>query len=330
MDEPPSDSVGSIDGESIAVSGPMGAQSVRGQILTMLRSGSDVRVKSGSAHIDLVEGGKVSICGPAHISVLKSGGALTIALDNGVIHTHVEREPAVTIYTAQIQAQPVAIGDGPRDTIIGFDTSGAMCIRANRGAVRLEQQLTGQSVMVPQGGDVLLANGQLDAVRAGHCSCELTIAKTGTPALEVSRLATADELKHKSPEEKPENKLESTSENKPENKSENKPENKIVAPQQSRQGPNTGQEPIYQVFVPPLMFDAKAKVQPEIDPKMIVLIRRARVRPTLIFQGRVEGQAAVAAITPTPAVPPKTPAPANSSVLERMRAFMRKLWPRTS
>jgi len=41
--------------------------------------------------------------------------------------------------------------------------------------------------------------------------------------------------------------------------------------------------------MPPLIYDANAKVQPEIDPKMIVLVRRVRVRPTLIFQGRVEG-----------------------------------------
>jgi len=46
-----------------------------------------------------------------------------------------------------------------------------------------------------------------------------------------------------------------------------------------------------------LVYDANAKVQPEFDPRMIVLVRRVRVRPTLIFQGRVEG-VAVAAVTP--------------------------------
>jgi len=109
-----------------------------------------VRVKSGTARIDLVEGGQISICGPAHLSVLKSGGSLTIALDTGTIHVRIERELALTIYTPQIQAQTVAIGDGPRDALVGFDTAGAMCIRANRGAVRLEQQLTGQSVLIPR------------------------------------------------------------------------------------------------------------------------------------------------------------------------------------
>ncbi len=88
-DEPPSDSVGVIDGEAIAVNGPMSVEVVHGQAKTVLRSGSDVRVKSGAARIDLVEGGQISICGPAHLSVLKSGGSLTIAVDTGTIHAHI-------------------------------------------------------------------------------------------------------------------------------------------------------------------------------------------------------------------------------------------------
>jgi hypothetical protein len=99
------------------------------------------------------------------------------------------------------------------------------------------------------------------------------------------------------------------------------------------------EEPIYQVFVPPLIFDAKAKVQPEVDSSMIVLVRRVRVRPTLIFQGRVEGDL-VAVRTPVPGLPhgsnPQTaptapmtkPAAPNSDTLgQRIRTFVRKLWP---
>src|SRR5207245_6393642 len=67
----------------------------RSQVKTVLRSGGDVRVKSGTARIDLVEGGQISICGPAHLSVLKSGGSLTIALDTGTIHVHIEDHLAV-------------------------------------------------------------------------------------------------------------------------------------------------------------------------------------------------------------------------------------------
>ena len=43
-DQPSSDSVGTIDGEAIAVTGPTSVELVRGQMKTVLHSGSDVRV----------------------------------------------------------------------------------------------------------------------------------------------------------------------------------------------------------------------------------------------------------------------------------------------
>ena len=307
-DEPASDSVGVIDGESISVTGPMRVEAIHGQVKTILRSGSDVHVKSGTARIDLVEGGKITICGPAHFSVLKSGGSLTVALDSGTIHAHIQSEPALTVYTPQLQVQTVAIGGGPQDVLVGFDTPGAMCIRANRGAVRLEQQLTGQSILVPQTGDVLVLNGQLDSLRtsAGHCSCEPQLAKAAPPpAPEVSRLATSEELRQKSADSA------SPSSSAPAEK------------------PGAKEEPIYQVFMPPLVYDIHAKSQPEFDPRMIVLVRRVRVRPTLIFHGRVEGET-IAAVTPPPPPAPaaKPAAPASDSFMDRVRTFVRKLWSR--
>ena len=313
-DQPPPDSVGIIDGESISVTGPMSVEVVHGQAKTLLRSGSDVRVKSGTARIDLVEGGQISICGPAHLSVLKSGGSLTIALDTGTVHLQLEHQLPVNIYTPQLQAQTVSIGEGPRDVLIGFDAAGAMCLRANRGAVRLEQQLTGQSVLIPQAGDVLLLNGQLDGLRttASHCACELQSARvTAPPETQVSRPATAEELSKQAANAKP---------------------STLPA---AVDPPPAKEEPIYQVYMPPLVYDANAKVQPEIDPRLIILVRRVRVRPTLIFQGRVEGEA-VAAAKPTPppapapattakAQKPATPA-ASASFVDRVRNFVRKLW----
>lgn len=314
-DEPLSDTIGLIDGEAIAVSGPMSVETIHGQVKTVLRSGSDVRVKSGSARIDLVEGGQITICGPAHLSLLKSGGSLTVALDTGVLHAHIEREPALTVYTAQIQARTIAIGDGPQDVLVGFETSGAMCIRATRGAVRVEQQLTGQSVVIPQAGDVLLLNGQLDSLHtsAGHCSCELQVAKAAPPPQpEIGPPATVEETRNKIAEANTD------------------------PPAAPTEKPAVKEEPVYQVFMPPLVFDAKAKVQPEVDPRMIVLVRRVRVRPTLIFQGRVEGEAVAAAAPPSAPPPaavttaPKPAAPASESLIDRVRSFVRKLWSRGS
>jgi hypothetical protein len=305
----PGDAVGAIEGEAIAVTGPMSVENVNGSVATVLHSGSDVRVKSGSARINLVEGGHIAICGPAHFSVLKSGNSLTIALDTGTIHAHIERQPVLTMYTPQIQAQPVAIGGGAQDITVGFEASGAMCVRTNRGALRLEQQLSGQNVLVPQGGSVFLANGQIDSLRtdAGeHCACGLQLAEAAPP--ELSRLATADEVRHKVEDVKPN--VPTVEPSKP------------VAPKE---------QPVYQVFVPPLIFNANAKVQPEIDPKMIMLIRRVRVRPTLIFQGKVEGDVVAVkvpvAVSPPPTPPPPSPPVKTASLTERVRNFFRRLWP---
>jgi hypothetical protein len=310
----PGDAVGAIEGEAIAVTGPMSVENLNGSVATVLHSGSDVRVKSGSARINLVEGGQIAICGPAHFSVLKSGNSLTIALDTGTVHAHIERKPALTVYAPQIQAQPVAIGDAPQDITVGFEASGAMCVRTNRGALRLEQQLTGQNILVPQGGSVFLANGQIDSLRTDsgeHCACQLQLAEAVPPQPEVSRLATAEEVRHKVEDVKPN--VPTVEPPRP------------VAPKEA---------PVYQVFVPPLIFNAKAKVQPDIDPKMIMLIRRVRVRPTLIFQGKVEGDMvpvkAPAALPSRPAVPPPAspqPVTKTASLMERVRTFFRKLWP---
>jgi hypothetical protein len=315
-DQPAGDSVGLIEGEDIAVTGPMSVEIVGGTAKTILRSGSDVRVKSGPARISLVEGGQISICGPAHLSVLKSGGAVTVALESGSIHARLEQEPKLSVYTAQIQGQPVAIGDEPREFLVGFESAGWMCVRTYRGAMRLENQLSGQSVMVPQGADVMLQNGQIETLAngAGHCKCELQIAKapavpTTPPAVNVA----------------PTGSNEAASSDAAAN-----PGEATVASEK----PAQRTEPIYTVDMPPLRFDANAKVQPEPDPRLMVIVRRVRVRPTLIFQGRVEGETVAAAAPPAhPPVAsaplptkPAQAAPAQGSVVDRVRSFFHRLW----
>jgi len=322
-DQPSYDTVGAIEGEDVSVQGPLNIEVVQGRKRTILRSGSDVRVNSGQARIDLVEGGQIAVCGPAHLSVLKSVNLLTVALDTGTIHARIERQPTLTIYTAQIQAKPIAIGDAPQDTLVGFDQMGAMCIRADSGAVRVEQQLTAQTIIVPQNGEVLIIDGQLEGLRSGatHCSCELQLAKTlpATPAQsEVNRLPTSEEMQEA-------------------NRLASKPPEASPAPSKPAPSKPAAKEgPVYQVFMPPLSYDASAKVQRDnFDPQLIVVVRRVRVRPALIFQGSVK-DAPAAAKTTVSAAPP-TPAPqsqrtqqknqqANNSIFARIRAFFRSLF----
>jgi hypothetical protein len=315
-DQTPSDTVGSIEGDSISVQGPMTVQVVNGLVKTILRSGSDIRVKSGRAEIDLVEGGRIVVCGPAHLTILKSGGALTLALESGTVHVYITHAPALTVYTPQIQAQPFAIGEGRQDALVGFDSPGAMCIRAKFGAIRLNQQFTGQKLIVPQGGDVMVTNGQLDAVQSGtgRCSCELEMASIPPPHMntEASFLASAAES-----EPKP---LAASG----------------VGPPASPAG--SSDQPIYHVFMPPLRYDANAKIQDVPDPHLIMLVRQVRVRPTLIFEGRVEGNPVVAENTSQQIIPAqrdskekmeakKPPSQqASDSMVDRVKSFFRRLW----
>jgi len=320
-DEPVTDSVGIIDGAAVAVTGPMRIDVLHGLPRTVLRSGSDVIVKEGTARLDLTDGGTISICGPAHFSVLKVGNQLTVALDIGTIHLSIEHGPAVTVYTPLLQIQPIAIGDGPQDALVGFDAAGAMCVRAYRGAVRLEQQLTSQNIVVPQSSDILLVNGQLDGLRSGgdRCSCDPLLTKYSPPPhLEIVPPAVPTEEANAKPLGSGE----------------------IVSPLPVDKPAPEG--PIYKILVPPLIYNANAEVQPEVDTSQIVVLRRVRVRPTLIFQGRVEGDSAatdppLSAPNPprtAPVTPPKPAAKSNSSasdsVVDRVVHFVRKLWSRGS
>jgi hypothetical protein len=314
-DDPVKEPVGIVEGDSILVQGPMSVSVVDGKVKTVLRSGGDLRVKSGRATIDLVEGGKIAVCGPAHLSVLKSGGALTVALDSGTIHSYVDQEPSLTIYTALLQAKPLAIGGAPQETVVSLDAGGGLSVRAIGGAVRIEQQLSGQSIVVPQSGDVLLSNGQLNGMKPGpgHGSCELGELKFQQPLPQVSVPATAEEVKQR-----------------------HLADAKLNLPA-ARANPAADDGPIYQVFLPPMRFDSSLKVQQPPDPKLIVLVRRVRVRPTLIFEGRVEGEALVAESRPAqpvnPAAKPNTAqstaaaAPAaNPTVADRVRTLWNRVW----
>ena len=317
--EPQGEIIGTIEGQAIAVKGPMSVQVVGNEVKTLLRSGVDIRVKSGRAKISLTEGGSIAVCAPAHISMLKSGNGLTIALDSGTIHAHVEGNLTLNIFTAQILAKSVAIGDGPQDVLVGFDTPGLLCVRAGQGAVHLEEQFGGQSVMVPQGGDVSIANGQLQGLRsnASLCGCDSFEAKgtaANVNAPELSAPATSEEVKKSA--------------------SGNKPAAKTATNAPAVEAPKApAVEPTYQVFMPPLRYDANAKVQDEPDPKLIVLARRVRVRPTLIFESKVAGEVApmavkslnAAATKPEPA-PAKPAAPASDTVVDRVKSFFKSLW----
>lgn len=307
------ESVGRMEGEDIAVKGAVRVEVDNGRTTAVLASGSEVTVRSGQARLLLTGGGEIGFCAPAHFSVLKSGGAVTLALDYGRVHARMEGSIPLIVYTPLIVATPMAIAGGGHDATVGLEATGAMCVLAAHGAVRIEQQLTGQSILVPQGGEVTLAGGQLDSLRgaAGTCQCEIVTARlTPSPPPkppELSVPVAANLARPNMPPEKPT----------PNTKREEPP-------------PPAIEEPIYKVLMPALTFDAAAPAPPPApSTETILLVREVRVRPVEVFQGRVENPAA----TKSRSAPPATrnsaadPTPKKHvSVAARVGHFFRRIF----
>lgn len=197
------------------------------------------------------------------------------------------------------------IGADSRDATIGLETSGAMCVHTISGAARLEQQLTGQSVLVPQGGEVSLTGGQLDATISAPsaCRCEIAVAKNDLPlptrSTGLSALAPQTEFRPNPPAPQsvyvPEKKTENKSvESKKDVENKMEVANGGAKPFEGnesgkRGGPPAVEQPVYKVLMPPLAFDAKSPAAPpDPSPDTILLVRTVRLRPTVVFHGRVE------------------------------------------
>jgi hypothetical protein len=284
--------VGRLYGDDISVQGAVSFESNYGMNTALLASGSDVTVRSGRAQIELMRGGAVAICGPAHFTLLESGGAITLALDYGRVRPQVDAQVNLTVFTPMIVATPVAIGTNPRDLTVGLDREGAMCTLTSRGAARIAQQLSGESVLVPQGGEITLNGGQLGTLRSaeGSCDCELLVTRNMAPAPKSIELS----IPVPNPATRP------------------RPAAQPVAPPPAP----PAEQPIYRVYLPPLTFDASAPDEPpDPDPAHILMVRQAMPLPDLNLGAPTEPSATRASdyVPPAPpaVVPVKAAAPAT-------------------
>ncbi len=347
--------IGRIEGDDVQVKSKTNVGVETDAAPTVVASGSDVTVGSGNALLVLEEqgtSGRISICGPAHFTLLKSAGAVTIALDYGRLHPSLSSPEPLTIYTPMIVATPVAISGAERDTTLGLDQNGEMCIRTAHGAMRVEQQLSAESMIVPQGGVVRFVGGQMETLggdASSSCSCELPknwATRHASTQLEISALQRPLPQERKLPD--------------------------ATAPRISPR-----EEPVYTVLMPPLSFDASAlppavnpvpeaagtasggskpspaaqpmpelvppipgrsverypERNPEPSPEVILLVRETRVRPSAVYRGHVSPLPVV-----TPAVtavgtkqddhvaaPANPSAPSPPGLFARVRSFFRKM-----
>lgn len=309
--------IGRIEGDDleVATQTPSGIEKDAGS--TVVASGSDVTLHSGHALLLLNGGGQVSVCGPAHFKLIKSSGALTLALDYGRVHSSLESPDEFTIYTPTIVATPIAISGGLRDMTVGLEQNGGMCVLTERGAMRVEPQFSEQSMIIPQGGTVSLAGGQIQSLQAdaSSCSCEFPRAHMEAPvSTPPPRSNSSRDIGALSAPLPPERKRAGT-----------------TPPPSEPAG-----EPVYTVLMPPLSFDANSpEPPPSPAPETILLVREVRLRPTVEFRGHVNPAPIPVAAHPAvvaPATPAPPPAPSEDrppapppNLLDRVRTFFRKL-----
>jgi hypothetical protein len=269
------ETVGRIEGTTFTATGQVRVMREPGHNSTTLLSGSEVVVHEGHARLVLTDGSEVDVCGPAKLSLLKSGGAVTLALDYGRIHGRLAPTLPITVYTALATATPVSIASNQRDMVVGLEQQGELCVNAVLGAVRLEHQLTGERLLAPQGAELTVPATSLNSITAspGTCRCD---APPQPVIVGVNKeAAEAAAAKPKPPAPAP--------------AVATQPEPQRAPVGESAPPARPREEPRVIAVMPPLTFDAKnPNPPPPARPEMVRLIREVRAQPATVFRGRVE------------------------------------------
>ncbi|MGH9713528.1 MAG: hypothetical protein ACRD5M_09550 [Candidatus Acidiferrales bacterium] len=299
QDAPPG-TIGRVEGKDVSVEGGVAASGGTGTIAPsiFISSGSVVTVHSGQARLVLAVGGELDICGPAKITLLQSGGAITVALNFGRVHVILPITTSLRIFTPTIVATPLEIRGARRDVTIGLDISDSLCVLATSGALRLEHQFTGEILDVPQSGEFFLAAGKLSPVAGvpGSCLCEELQARATPAPVVPDVMPKAESVPGRAsapPQPEPHA---AAAEQAPEplvtvgvlaDANESHPI--AAAPSNAAPDPPALSVPEYKIVMPPLTFSANSpEPPPDPTPDMIMLVRVARADPQWQFTGHVE------------------------------------------
>ncbi|MGA8406827.1 MAG: hypothetical protein WB680_06575 [Candidatus Acidiferrales bacterium] len=299
----PPGAIGRLEGNdvSIDVGAGTGAATVSSSAGGYVFNGSVVTVHDGKARLTLEVGGEVDVCGPAKLTLLQSGGAITLALDFGRIHLQLLRGTSLRIFTPTIIATPLDISGETRDITAGLDMNDSLCVLATSGAIRLEQQFTGEGIIVPQAGEFFLNAGKLVPIAGtpGSCACTAMHAQSAPPPqipllgvsssaslapAPVEPAATAAQPASKAPEPAAEPNVQLRVLAQADDVHPTAPPAKDAAPP-----PPPDAMPEYKIIMPPLGFSASSPTPPS-EPPMdaVLLVRTVHVEPEYEFTGHVE------------------------------------------
>ena len=299
----PPGAVARIEGADVSVEGGgVAAANISGDGgLSYVFNGSIVTVHTGRAKLTFAVGGEVDICGPAKITVLDSAGSITLALSIGRIHLQLPAGSPVRVFTPTIIATPIDISGAARDITLGLDLNDSLCVLATSGALRLEQQFTGEGLIVPQAGDFLIAPGKLvpTAGVSGNCECAATQARSAPPPnIPLMGVTSASQLQMPEANAAPPPAADGKAAIPP--PADPNVQLRVLAkedevhplPQAEKAAappPPPTAMPIYKIVMPPLGFSASSPSPPE-DPSLdaVLLVRTVHVEPEYEFSGHVD------------------------------------------
>ena len=304
----PAGAVARIEGADVSVEGG-GATAAKDSTA----GGAELRFqrqRGDGAH----RAGEVDICGGRRSGYLRAGedyGAGFGGVDyfGAEYRAHSLQLPAgspVRVFTPTIIATPIDIGGATRDITLGLDLNDSLCVLAKSGALRLEQQFTGEGLIVPQAGDFLIAPGKLvpTAGVSGNCECAAMQAQSAPPPnIPLMGVSSASQLQMPEANAAPPPEANGKATILPpadpnvqlrvlakedEAHPVPQPEKSVPPP------PPPTAMPIYKIVMPPLGFSASSPSPPE-DPSLdaVLLVRTVHVEPEYEFSGHVDPPALV-------------------------------------
>jgi len=340
-DQAPAGAIGTVEGKDVSVEG--GSTASRGTANAApsiyVSNGSVVTVHSGDAEMVLFAGGEVDICGPAKVTVLKSGDAITLALNFGRMRVQLPAKTSLRVFTPTIIGTPLDISGGSRDVTMGLDLDDSLCVSAGTGAVQLEHQFSGEKLIVPQNGEFFLSAGKLVPVagKPGSCVCsashveplpppaaipeyaetvtappvrpEAVLPLTGPPPTIDATTTTPLPVDSNAETDVPPPPIEYSV---PASVTEAHPLIRDTEESPTGAAPSIP-APVYTAVLPALTFSASSPVPPEDPtPDMTLLIREAQVSPNWEFTGHVAAPEFVQALQHSLGVEPAKAGPEAS------------------
>jgi hypothetical protein len=275
----PASILGQVIGDDVSVIGASHVVSgVSGRAIEF-SSGDTIVAFSGKARVEFTNGGELDICGPAKFTVLSSGEALTVALNFGRVRVRFDAVRPIAIYMPLVIATPIPIENNPRDATVGLTNTGTMCVLATSGAIRLQNQLSGESTIVPQPSEVFVPGSSFVSLppAMGQCDCDYDepSAQQSTPSASAPITSgSAAPVPTAPPQETPPVVAQTPTIT----ASAPKPTPPLVA----------GSQPTVKTL-PPIAYDAKSATEtPEpISVATLMLAQQTVVQPAWIFHGTV-------------------------------------------